>query len=191
LVAAINAAGGRAVGLTAADAGVGFVSAAPPHRATNGELVDLGLVGEPIADEPAPLIEVLCAQGYTPVIACIGLSRDGQLFNVNADTLAGSLAARALAAKLVIAGATAGVLDADGRTIAALDSAGIDGLVSSGTASAGMVAKLRAGRQAAESGVADVTIANGKDLSRLARLLGGKSPTGGPWTRIHPAVPGN
>jgi acetylglutamate kinase len=113
------------------------------------------------------------------------------LFNVNADSLAGSLAARAQAARLVIAGATAGVLDPEGRTIAALDSAGIDGLVASGTASAGMVAKLRAGRQAAESGVADVTIADGKDLPRLGRLLGGKPPAGGPWTRIHPAVIGN
>ena len=47
-VAAINAAGGRAVGLTGADAGLGPVTPAKPHRATNGELVDLGLVGEPV-----------------------------------------------------------------------------------------------------------------------------------------------
>ena len=191
LVAAINTAGGRAVGLTAVDSGVGLVSVAPPHRATNGELVDLGLVGEPMPDEAAPLIDLLCASGFTPVIACIGASREGQLFNVNADSLAGSLAARAGAARLIIAGGTAGVLDSDGRTIAALDSAGIDGLVASGTASAGMVAKLRACRQAAESGVSDVAIADGKDLPRLGRLLGSQRAASGPWTRIHAAVIGN
>ena len=53
-----------------------------------------GLVGEPVAGAGAPLLDALCAEGFVPVIACIGASRDGRLFNVNADTLAGSLAAR-------------------------------------------------------------------------------------------------
>ena len=94
LVAAINAAGGQAVGLTGADAGVGPVKAAPPHRATNGEFVDLGLVGEPLPGAGAPLLDTLCAAGFVPVVACIGASREGKLFNVNADRLAGSLAVR-------------------------------------------------------------------------------------------------
>jgi acetylglutamate kinase len=191
LVAAINAAGGRAVGLTGADAGVGHVTAAPPHRATNGETVDLGLVGEPLAGEDTPLVDLLCSHGYVPVIACIGASRDGRLFNVNADTLAGSLAVRSRASRLVIAGATAGVLDGQGLTIAALDGSGIDGVVGSGTASAGMVAKLRACRLAAEAGVADVAIADGRDVARLGRLLTGRPTADGPWTRILPNVTGN
>lgn len=190
-VAAINAVGGRAVGLTGADAGVGRVTAAARHRATNGEMVDLGLVGEPVADEATPLIDVLCAKGYLPVVACIGAARDGQLLNVNADTLAGSLAARARASRLVIAGATAGVLDPRGRTIPVLDGAGIDGLVGSGTASAGMVAKLRACRLAAEAGVADVAIADGRDVATLARVLTGRRTAGGPLTRILPTGTGN
>ena len=69
LVAAINAAGGRAVGLTGADAGVGMVKPAKPHRTTTGELVDLGLVGDPLATPGAPLLDALCAGGFIPVIA--------------------------------------------------------------------------------------------------------------------------
>jgi acetylglutamate kinase len=190
-VATVNAVGGRAVGLTAADAGVGLVKAAPPHRATNGELVDLGRVGEPIAHAEAPLVELLCRQGYVPLVACVGAGRDGQLFNVNADTLAGSLAARIGAARLVVAGATAGVLDAEGRTIDALDPVGIDRMVRAGTASAGMVAKLRACSQAIDRDVRDVFIADGRDAATLARVLRNGAGRRGPWTRLLPAARDN
>ena len=63
------------------------------------------------------MIETLCRAGYVPVIACVGASKNGKLFNVNADTLAGSLAARLKAKRLVIAGATPGVLDKKNQTI--------------------------------------------------------------------------
>ena len=184
LVAAINAAGGQAVGLTGADAGVGLVRAARPHRATNGELVDLGLVGEPTGNGPAPLVETLCANRFVPVVACIGASRDGRLFNVNADTLAGALASRLRARRLIVAGATPGVLNADGETIPALDVEDVDRLVSSGTATAGMVAKLRACRDALNAGVGDVAIADGRRPGRLAGLLAGRRREGGGWTRL-------
>lgn len=183
LVAAINAAGGQAVGLTGADAGVGLVRAARPHRATNGELVDLGLVGEPSGNGPAPLLETLCANRFVPVVACIGASRDGRLFNVNADTLAGTLAARLRARRLIVAGATPGVLNADGETIPALDVEDVDRLVSSGTATAGMVAKLRACREALNAGVGEVAIADGRKPGRLAGLLAGRREGSG-WTRL-------
>jgi acetylglutamate kinase len=183
LVAAINAAGGQAVGLTGADAGVGQVRASRPHRATNGELVDLGLVGEPSGNGPAPLVETLCANRFVPVVACIGASRDGRLFNVNADTLAGALAVRLRARRLIVAGATPGVLNADGETIPALDVEDVDRLVSSGTATAGMVAKLRACRNALNAGVGDVAIADGRSPGRLAGLLAGRREGSG-WTRL-------
>ena len=79
-----------------------------------------------------------------PVIACIGLGRDGRLFNVNADTFAGHLAARLGARRLVIAGTTPGVLDADGATLPVLGADAVGRLVGDGTATAGMIAKLRA-----------------------------------------------
>ena len=93
-VAALGAAGVPAVGLTGADAGIGRVKAAPPHKSTAGAMVDLGRVGEPVGkDKPSLLID-LCRKGYVPVVSSIGASRDGALFNVNADTLAAHLAGR-------------------------------------------------------------------------------------------------
>lgn len=183
LVVAINTAGGRAVGLTGADAGVGLVRPAKPHRATNGEFVDLGLVGEPIGVADAPLLTTLTRAAFIPVIACIGSSRDGRLFNVNADTLAASLAARIKASRLVFAGGTAGVLDADSQTIARLHEESVDDLIGSGTATAGMVAKLRACRHAANAGVRDIVIADGRS-PRLAALVTGTAPVRGAWTRV-------
>jgi acetylglutamate kinase len=172
-VAAINAAGGKAVGLSGADAGVAPVKKAPRHRATSGESVDLGLVGFPTDAPPPALVAELCDAGFVPVIACIGAGPRGQLFNVNADTLAGSLAGRLTASRLVIAGATAGVLDREGATIPALSVRAIRELVASGTASAGMVAKLSACRSACHAGAGDVAIVDGRDSQRLIRAVAG------------------
>ena len=183
LVAAINAARGRAVGLTGADAGVGRVKPAPPHRATNGELVDLGLVGEPLDVPGVPLVQTLCRAGFVPVIACVGADANGRLFNVNADTMAGNLAARLKASRLVIAGGTAGVLDAHGATLASLDASAMSGMISAGTATAGMIAKLRACRQAMDGGVTDIIIVDGKS-PRLVAVATGTAPRKGGWTRL-------
>jgi acetylglutamate kinase len=105
------------------------------------------------------------------------------LFNVNADTLAASLAARVEANRLVMAGGTAGVLDPEGRTIEALTGDAVDGLIASGTATAGMVAKLRAARHALEAGVAEIAIADGRART-LAGLVTGTVARRGPWTRL-------
>lgn len=184
LVAALNAAGAPAVGLTGADAGVAPVKPAKPHMATNGERVDLGLVGEPLRSGAPKLIKALCAKGYVPVVASVGASREGKLYNINADTLAGNLAGRIHAKRLVIAGGTAGVLGHKGRTVIALDGEGIDKLVGSGTATHGMIAKLRACRAATDAGVREVWIADGRETKRLLKLLIGNAPKKGPWTRI-------
>jgi acetylglutamate kinase len=173
-VAAINAAGGKAVGLTGADAGVAPVKKAAPHKATNGETVDLGMVGTPLAGKSPAVVEALCRAGYVPVIACIGADKDGQLFNVNADTLAGNLAARLKAKRLVIAGATAGVLDKKNETIARLDTERIDKLVKSGTANAGMVAKLAACQAALKGGAKNVAIVDGRSPGRVVKALSGQ-----------------
>jgi acetylglutamate kinase len=173
-VAAINAAGGKAVGLTGADAGVAPVEKAEPHKATNGETVDLGMVGMPINAKAPEVIEALCRTGYVPVIACIGASKNGKLFNVNADTLAGSLAARLQAKRLVIAGSTPGVLDKKNQTIVKLDKERIEKLVKSGTANAGMVAKLKACQMALKGGARNVVIVDGRAPGRLVKALAGQ-----------------
>lgn len=174
-VAAINAAGGRAVGLTGADASVAPVKRAAPHVSTTGEHVDLGLVGQPTNSAKPELVADLCRAGYVPVVASIGAGKDGQLFNVNADTLAGSLSARLKAVRLVVAGATAGVLDAQGQTVPMLSGKAISGMIASGTATAGMVAKLSACRSALKGGVKSVAIVDGRVPERLVRAVAGET----------------
>jgi acetylglutamate kinase len=167
LVAALNTAGVRAVGLTGADGSGGLSAAAPPHRTMDGRLVDLGRVGVPAEDADMQLVHTLTAGGFVPIIACIGMGRDGRLFNVNADTFAGHLAARLDARRLVIAGTTPGVLDGDGATLPVLGADAIARLVGDGTATAGMIAKLRACEHALAGGVDDVVIVDGRDRTAL------------------------
>lgn len=173
LVAAVRTAGGKPVGLTGADATVATVKRAAPMTTVAGARVDLGLVGAPIANGTPTLLADLLARGYVPVVACIGATRDGQLLNVNADTLASHLAAGVGAERLVIAGGTAGVLDDGGRTIERLTTREAGRLIKSGTASKGMVAKLQACRTALSRGVRDVVIANGRQVALEA--LGGRA----------------
>jgi acetylglutamate kinase len=167
LVAALNTAGVRAVGLTGADGSCGLSAAAPPHRTVDGQVVDLGCVGIPDEAADMQVLHTLTAAGFVPVIACIGVGRDGRLFNVNADTFAGHLAARLGARRLVIAGTTPGVLDTDGSTLAVLGGDAIARLVNDRTATAGMIAKLRACEHALGGGVDDVVIVDGRDQTAL------------------------
>lgn len=164
LVAAVRGAGGLPVGLTAADADVAVIRRAAPVRTVAGATVDLGLVGKPVPNRRPRLLAALLGRGYVPIVACIGATPGGQLLNVNADTLAAQIAADVGARRLVIAGGTPGVLDADGATIRRLTIARAARLVRSGTASQGMVAKLQACRSALGRGVGDVLIANGRDV---------------------------
>ena len=164
LVAAVRRAGGSPVGLTAADAAVATLKRAAPIVSVAGERVDLGLVGAPVGAARPRLVTDLLARGYIPVIACIGATGSGQLLNVNADTLASHLAAALAASRLVIAGGTSGVLDAEGRTIDRLTARQAAQLIKAGTANKGMVAKLQACRSAVQRGVGDVVIANGRQV---------------------------
>jgi acetylglutamate kinase len=185
LVAALGAAGVRAVGLTGADAAIGRVQAAKPHISTSGGTVDLGRVGEPVGKDRPALLDDLCKKGYVPVVSSIGASRDGRLFNVNADTMAAHLAARLKSPRLIIAGVTAGVLDESGATIADLSLQGIAAMVKSGTATVGMIAKLDACREALRGGAREVFVANGRDAAGLAVLARhGRKAGAGQGTRI-------
>jgi acetylglutamate kinase len=170
LVAAVRRAGGRPVGLTGADASVVTVKRAAPIVSVSGETVDLGLVGAPVSDGTPQLLTDLLARGYVPIIACIGATRDGQLMNVNADTLASHVAGALGAKRLVIAGGTPGVLDEEGATIGRLTARDATRMIKAGTANKGMVAKLQACTAALKQGVGDVLIANGRsiDFEQLA-----------------------
>ena len=172
LVAGLVARGVRAVGLTGADALVGLSTLAPPHRTADGSSVDLGLVGQPESERTPTLMADLVRLGYVPALACLGVTEAGQILNVNADTMAAALAAGLGARRLIIAGGTAGVFDLQGRTIPLIDLEGIDALIGDGTASAGMVAKLRACRAALDAGVREVAIVHGRDPKGLAEAAG-------------------
>ncbi len=177
-VAALASARVAAVGLTGADAACGVAEVAPPHRTVDGGTIDLGHVGVPIDPADTRLFDALLRGGFVPVLCSIGLGRDGRLLNVNADTFAGHVAAALHARRLVIAGTTAGVLGIDGATIARLDSAAMHALVNDGTATAGMIAKLRACEHALAHGVADVVIVDGRDAEALGTAMAGRVPAG-------------
>src|SRR5713226_2281728 len=133
-VAALTTAGIAAVGLTGADGPCGLCEAAPPHRSVDGRTVDLGRVGIPVDQADVGPITALIGEGFVPVIASVGLGRDGRLFNVNADTFAGHLAAGLVARRLVIVGTTAGVLDQAGATVPVIEPAAMERLIADGAA---------------------------------------------------------
>lgn len=182
-VAALNAAKVKAVGLTGADAGIAPVRKAAPLETTNGARVSLGRVGNPSGRGTPTLLVQLVKGGFVPVIASVSASTTGDLYNVNADTLAADIAARLRAVRLVFAGATPGVLDANGQTLAGVDRALARSMVASGAASAGMVAKLAAGRTALDAGVTDVRIADGRRAAALSAAVTGAAGSGS-WTRL-------
>jgi acetylglutamate kinase len=181
-VAALNAGGVPAVGLTGADGSCVLSTLAAPHRTSDGRQVDLGRVGVPVDRADVALLTTLGGAGFVPVIASIGVDRDGRLLNVNADTLARHVAVRLRARRLIVAGSTAGVLESSGRTAEVLDAADIAALVRDGTATAGMVAKLRACEHAAVHGVGDVLIVDGRDRASLVGAASGEVGAG--MTRI-------
>jgi acetylglutamate kinase len=148
-VAALGAAGVRGVGLTGVDGGCGRCERAPMHRSVDGREVDLGYVGNPSDSADVSLLRVLVGTGFVPVIACIGVDDRGQRLNVNADTLA---------------------------TMPILESAAIADIVECRTATAGMIAKLRACEHAVASGVEQVLIVDGRDGAALADAIEGIVP---------------
>jgi acetylglutamate kinase len=171
LVAAIGAAGGRAVGLTGADGRIGLSTKSDAFTTVSGQSVDLGLVGQPDGTD-ASLLADLLRIGCIPVIASVGVTREGTLLNINADTIAAHLAGLLGADRLIIAGATSGVLDNAGQVIPTLSLQGIDRMIASGDAHSGMVAKLAACRAALAAGVREVAIVSGRDVQDYATASG-------------------
>lgn len=171
LVAAIGAAGARPVGLTGADGLIGRCAPAGILQTAAGERVDLGLVGQPDGTDMS-LLHDLLQRGYVPVVASVGVSGSGALLNVNADVLAGHLASALGAGRLIVAGTTAGVLDAEGGTIPRLTPEAIDEMTASGAAHSGMIAKLAACRRALDGGVSEIAIVSGRGVTDYASAAG-------------------
>ncbi|WP_269714639.1 acetylglutamate kinase [Caulobacter sp. NIBR2454] len=127
------------------------------------EVIDLGFVGEPTIVDPH-LIEALIysESDYIPVVAPIGVSEEGETYNINADTVAGALAGALRAKRMLLLTDVAGVLDENKQLIRELTLAEARGLIASGVATGGMIPKLETAIAAVESGVEAVVILDGR-----------------------------
>ena len=124
LVGLINQHGGHAIGLNGKDSDL-IVAHRRPHRLPNGDSVDLGFVGDVESINPAPL-RLLDGHGLIPVIAPIATGRDGATYNVNADHVAGMVAAALGAAVLLQLTDVPGILDRDGHPLPTVSRRGLD-----------------------------------------------------------------
>jgi acetylglutamate kinase len=165
IVSWISGAGGRAVGISGKDGG--FVRAEKVKRTTRDpesnieSAVDLGFVGEPAMIDRS-VLDTISQAGMIPVVAPIGVGADGHTYNINADTMAGAIAAALGAARLFLLTDVAGVLDKQGQLLTDLDPAAIAGLQQDGTISGGMIPKLETCVNAVEAGVDAAVILDGR-----------------------------
>jgi len=165
LVSWINLAGGRAIGISGKDAG--FVKASKLRRTLQDpdsnieRILDLGFVGEPDTVDRS-LIDTMSDAGLIPVIAPVAMGHDGHSYNINADTMAGAVAAALGAARLFLLTDVAGVLDKHGELLTDLDPSAVKRLQDDGTISGGMIPKLETCVQAVEDGVRAAVILDGR-----------------------------
>ena len=165
LVSWIAQAGGKAVGISGKDGG--FVMAEKVTRTTRDpdsnieRVVDLGFVGEPKSID-CTVLDTLSAAGMIPVVAPIGVDEAGQTYNINADTMAGAIAAATGAARLFLLTDVAGVLDKDGALLPDLDPASIAALRAEGIVTGGMIPKLETCIAAVNGGAEAAVILDGR-----------------------------
>ena len=164
IVSLINRHGGRAVGLTGKDASLIRASKMCVIRKEGDgppEMLDLGYVGEVEAIN-RDLLEVLKQGNFIPVIAPIGVGEDGQTYNINADLVAGRVAAALNAEKLILLTDVEGVLDKDGRMISSIKAGEVERLKAEGVLSGGMLPKLDCCVQALAGGARKAHIVDGR-----------------------------
>ena len=165
LVSWISQAGGKALGISGKDGG--FVTAEKIERTTRDpdsnieRVVDLGFVGEPKSVDRS-VIDTISGAGMIPVVAPIGVGTDGHTYNINADTMAGAVAAALGAARLFLLTDVPGVLNKAGDLLADLNPAQIADLRADGTISGGMIPKLETCVNAVEAGVDAAVILDGR-----------------------------
>lgn len=165
LVGWIAGAGGKAIGLSGKDGGL--VTARKLTRTSKDpdsnieRVVDLGFVGEPESIDTT-VIDTISAAGLIPVIAPIAPCKDGATFNINADTMAGAIAAALGASRLFLLTDVAGVLDKQGELLTDLRPTDIARLQQDGTISGGMIPKLETCVHAVEAGCEAAVVLDGR-----------------------------
>ena len=162
IVGLINAAGGKAVGLTGRDGGL--------IRAKKLKMLDLkdpsiehdvGQVGDIVAIDPS-VVKALQDDAFIPVVSPIGFGEKNESYNINADVVAAKLATILKAEKLMMLTNISGVLNKEGQLLTELTSRQIDELIADGTISGGMIPKIAGAIDAAKSGVNAVHIVDGR-----------------------------
>jgi acetylglutamate kinase len=165
LVGWIAKAGGKAMGISGKDGGL--VTAVKVQRTTKDpdsnieQVVDLGFVGEP-RHVDTTIINTISAAGMIPVIAPIARGADGETYNINADTMAGAIAAALGASRLFMLTDVPGVLDKDKNLLTDLTPASIARLQQDGTISGGMIPKLETCIHAVEAGCEAAVVLDGR-----------------------------
>ncbi len=165
IVARINREGGRAVGLTGKDGDLILAEKLqiiyqedenkPP------EIIDPGMVGDVKQVNPE-IINTLTAKGFIPIIAPVGIGRTGETYNINADVVAGKIAAAMGAEKLVLLTDVDGVLDKEGKLISSIDEQTALKMIRDKEISGGMIPKVERALDAVKGGVKKSHIINGK-----------------------------
>lgn len=165
IVALIQKHGGRAVGLTGKDGGLFNAEKLLIEGSSEGdgppEIIDPGRVGKVTQVDPE-VIHRLDEGNFIPVIAPVGVDLDGNTYNINADSVAGAMAAALKAEKLLLMTDVPGITDSKDNLISSLDRKNLDQMVSAGTIHGGMIPKVQAALTALEGGVSKVHIVDGR-----------------------------
>ena len=164
IVSAINRQGGKAVGISGKDANLMIakkITEMPDPQSNLMKAVDIGYVGDPQEVNPH-IVEVISKSDLIPVIAPVGISREGETLNINADTFASALAARMQAKRLLLLTDVAGVLDKDKKLIRRLSLEDARAMIKNGTISGGMIPKIEGCIEVVEAGVEGVVIIDGR-----------------------------
>jgi acetylglutamate kinase len=165
IVADINAAGGRAVGLSGKDSNLVTATKLerkkPDPDSNIEKVIDLGFVGEPTHVDPTILTQNI-ANGVIPVISPIAVDADGNTYNINADTMAGAIAGALGARRFFLLTDVPGVLSKEGEMLTELDHKDIAALVADGTITGGMMPKVETCLHAVDAGVKGAVILDGR-----------------------------
>ena len=164
IVSAINRQGGKAVGISGKDANLMLarkITEMPDPESNIMRAVDLGYVGDPEEVNPH-IVDVISGSDLIPVIAPVGLSREGETLNINADTFASALAAKMKAKRLLLLTDVEGVIDEHKRLITELSVTEARRLIKAGTITGGMIPKIEGCVDVVEAGVEAVAIIDGR-----------------------------
>jgi acetylglutamate kinase len=164
IVSLINGCGGKAVGLSGKDGELikaKKLIISPQEQEPSAETVDLGMVGE-VEDINSEVIKTLKDDDFIPIIAPVGVGRDGTTYNINADLVAGKLAAALQAEKLILLTDTPGVLGERGKLLPSLRGEEAKALISRGIISEGMIPKVECCLEALAGGVIKAHIIDGR-----------------------------